>query len=580
MWYDLAGAKPYLTCFHEDVLSAMTKRFIIILLAALAVMLTACRFDAGEPPSNGSDTVTTGDGINPGDDTNQSGANQGGAVALPGGPLPDAEYTPLKTPERYYDYPVHEFIASADYGQIWPYIGGYVDLSFTWGIQSDLFGICDNDGKIICDPVFNEIGVIENDGRMLYAFIKYDRIMGENYYEELKPVTLAAGDGSWAETFDSALWGERSPLEYSPPLEQYYGISSAYWWRDPVKYDYITALRGGKWGVLGWDGSVLLPFKYFEPVCFYEGLASVLSADGKSYIFIDIKGNIVLGPYDAPPRSITGFDFSGERQFITDKILFYEGHAKFYKDGKFGLIDRSGLVVIPAIYDFVTCLNGGIAMLLTYSGGGDTQPLEEIFRIVNDTGTLIAGPASSRYNQIPRNIDGRALIARYDGSISELVAYDGTRTPYRDPREDYMDFAAERFIIGNGKLVLPWDRYHVELINDELYLVFNDLSNTWRFYNNEGDPVSAEKPGRGMLYSYGWETADYVLINVSKPGVWLTVYPAMVYGLDGELLFDGIYYTVMPVADKFMVRGKTTAGLMRKDGSYVIEVSMATFSTD
>ena len=569
-------------------------------MIAAACLLHACHITA--PGATGNGDITQGSGIAaaPGTITTQTPGIEptppfgvetvqppvsesfpvlSGGVLLPNGLLPDGGYTHQATPERYYDNTVLDLIPSAGYGRIWPYIGGYATSNM--GTWSELIGICDDSGRIICDPAYNDVTIIEYGGNRLYAFTKNEVSRSNGHYEDIYVTTIAALDGSWAETFERALWRETSSYEYSPPLHYYGWESRGYQWRDALSYEYITARRGGLWGVIGWDGSVLLPFEYHEPVCFNEGLASVLSANGETYSFIDKTGNTILGPYQAPPRAQDLWDHTGFGIPITSKIMFYEGYAKFYKDGKFGIIDRTGNIIIPAVYDFITCMNGGMAVIVAYGDADDPPYMQERCGIVNSSGDEIVPYTyyNYRYYCGPRYIEGQVVIAQIYNPVGDIIAYDGTKTPYED-NTPYISENGKEYIFRNSDVAFPLSDYLFDYVNYDLIMIYDRYNSTWRLYDFRGNPVSSENPGRLDHWYNDGNRVEYLFINISPPGVWEWPPPVMIYDITGRLLLEDAYYTIKPIEDKFMVRGKSSAGLVDAEGNFIIEASIAAYDVD
>ena len=565
-----------------DPQSLMKLPLIIVVLLTLALasacLFTACHFTAPTPfsPSPSAPPAPTGEETKqqpvsdplPTQPVIEPTPTQSVTVALPNGPVPDSAYTLPQQPAHYYSDTVLELIPSDGYGRIWPYIGGYYDENGMG--SSELIGICDEKGRIICDPVYNDVKLIENNGQSLYAFIKNDLLINEQY-ENMYITTLTPMNGSWTETFERVLWEESNSYEHAT-INDFYGFSRSYQWRDPLRYDYITARRGGRWGVLDWDGTLILPFKYLEPVCFHEGLASVLSEDKETFHFIDITGKNIIGPFQAPPKPYIEYYDSNPGIPVTDKIMFYEGRAKFYENGKYGIIDRSGNIVIPARYGFITCMNGGVAMFVELTPGGEMNPLTESFGVVNDTGAVIAGPTYPGQSVFYSSISGCAVI--YKGNETyEAIAYNGTRTPYENKEPNIVgDF----YVFEGSGLKLPLSKYYVSVINNNLVIVNDRENDTCQLVDYQGNPISPLIPGSLYYQWYGGKTPDYIYINT--PNEWPT--RVMVYSLDGKALLDDAFYTIKPIGDKFMVRGKNTAGLVGKDGSYTIQVSIAVYNID
>ena len=508
-----------------------------------------------------------------------------GGVTLPGQAFPDSAYQLPPAPDRYYANTTHELIPSKEYGRIWPYIGGYSG-SMYYGTANEHIGICDEKGKIICDPMFNEVHIIGNEKNSLYAFIKKEwyyedpEAHPDDYwymYKEIHNTTLSTLDGSRAQTYKRAFWKERSSYEYGA-YSDYWGFSRSFVWRDALEYDYITAWQNGRWGVLDWDGSVLLPFKYREPVCFSEGLAAVLSENGKTIDFINIKGETILGPYEAPPRVVDSWqDYTDEGIPVTDKIIFHDGFAKFYENGKYGIIDKTGRVVVTPSYSFISSMNAGLAMFAIQDEDYGNNQEKGIYGIVNDTGKVILEATEFEFWANPYMVKGEAILPGYSGGNERKIAYDGTITPY-EGSEPYT-YSGDSYIFKNTGAILPVSTHEIHTVNDDLLLIFDRelySPETWRLYDYNLNPVSPERPGLWVNLPYDGSKIEYLLISMTPPwggysGGWQTAYH-QIYDLKGNQLLTGAYDTIIPIGDKYMVRGKSTAGLVDKNGNYIIEV--------
>ena len=91
-------------------------------------------------------------------------------VILPGSELPDKNYSGITPPKRFYADMMLGLVANDKYGEIYPYIGGLINV---WS-DSPLYGFCDKYGRIICDPIYNEVTEwIDNDGKKYYLARKY-----------------------------------------------------------------------------------------------------------------------------------------------------------------------------------------------------------------------------------------------------------------------------------------------------------------------------------------------------------------------------------------------------------------------
>ena len=569
----------------------MKKIFNIIILTALLSVLVACHNSVELSAPNNLWVVT--DGIieithaaeTPSPPAEGTSPKLSGGVLLPNGALPDGEYSPqFSQPGRYYPESVLGLIPSPGYGRIWPYIGEV--LTGRWMNNWYLIGICDADGRIICDPYYNDVEIIEHGEQKLYALIKNRRGTDIRYYDQynygemsvnIYETTICPLDGSWAETYDSLIYREDQYVTEASTSDKFPDHYGWYQWRPAVIYDYITAERDGKWGVLDWDGKVLLPFIYPEPVCFHEGLACILSDDGLTVCFIDIQGETVLGPYEAPPRQPRSYeDYSGDPLLITKNILFNEGLARFYSDGKYGMIDTAGRVIVPAIYEYVTSFADGMAMTVS-TGGENGSPL---FGIINTDGIVIA----ESLKDTPYIRDGKVIID-YNWNTYRGISInsDGERKDYDAAQTSWSSITENTITYADGHTLTIPDAARLEPFGDDWFIAYyrepESTSGTWRLYDENGVAMSEEHPGTSM-----W------MLQVNDDG---TGYFRMfdgyterygnnlrLYDLSGNPILRDTYTEIIPIDGNFMVTDGDWAGLIDGDENYIIRVSIIPFSPD
>lgn len=103
----------------------------------------------------------------------------------------------------------------------------------------------------------------------------------------------------------------------------------------------LAAEKDDRWGYLGLDGTVVIPFAYEEAHSFTDGLAAVQKQGKRGYI--DQSGEVVI-PF-----------------MYEDADNFSEGLALVKKDGKSGYIDKKGDVVIPFQFDDAKKFQTGLA---------------------------------------------------------------------------------------------------------------------------------------------------------------------------------------------------------------------------
>lgn len=97
-----------------------------------------------------------------------------------------------------------------------------------------------------------------------------------------------------------------------------------------------SAKKDGYWGVVDKRGNVVVPFTQEEEILFKEKINYFKNAKGKK-IKIDNKGRL----------------FAANNNSI---IRYYNqyGVAIFKKDGKYGLVDRNDVPILPFVYDSIT----------------------------------------------------------------------------------------------------------------------------------------------------------------------------------------------------------------------------------
>lgn len=186
------------------------------------------------------------------------------------------------------------------------------------------------------------------------------------------------------------------------------------------KYDALTnfhegfaaVIKDGKWGYINSDGEEIIPCKYDGSSPFSEGLACVYVGDENLSIeFIDKKGNTVIKGYCgfamnggmtyAPITFKNGIccvsddkhndiwiDKQGnivDEPQIVDEEFPSDDTERFDEDGKVGVKDTLGNVLIKAKYSYVDSFSEGLA--LAYLHCGDKTIFGYVDKKGNDTFT-------------------------------------------------------------------------------------------------------------------------------------------------------------------------------------------------
>ena len=135
----------------------------------------------------------------------------------------------------------------------------------------------------------------------------------------------------------------------------------------PIKYDKIDffftdakivrAKLNDKWGFIDQTGKVVIPFKYDEVKDDSQG---PFSYEGQETIFLGFRS--IFSP-DAPLTNIAALTSDESWRGFSKRWPWGRGaseDAKVKLDGKWGLIDRTGNVVVPIKYDHLGSFKWGL----------------------------------------------------------------------------------------------------------------------------------------------------------------------------------------------------------------------------
>jgi hypothetical protein len=191
---------------------------------------------------------------------------------------------------------------------------------------------------------------------------------------------------------------------------------------------------GGTYSYIDSTGKVVLSLDNTMgwPSSFRDGRALLVSSDGDELCcrFIDITGDVVLGPYSIAFEFSDGLtvivdddgvttciNTAGETVFTTPYAArnggFSEGLLSVYDEAtdKHGYLDKAGNVVIPFLYDLPGLFSEGLAVVY-YDG---------CFGYINKAGSMVISP---RYRSAYPFNEGLALV--------EMIINDQYRTAYID----------------------------------------------------------------------------------------------------------------------------------------------------
>ncbi|NYR10875.1 WG repeat-containing protein [Psychrobacter sp. BI730] len=192
--------------------------------------------------------------------------------------------------------------------------------------------------------------------------------------------------------------------------------------------------KNGKYGYIDPKGEIVIPFQFDFSGQFSEGLAQVIK-DGKTS-YINKKGSEVISLDDSYDIAVNE-DYSGEYGFanghLTNGVLIVQN-----TEGRYGLLNKQGQLVVPLEYDYIVQLIDSEKMIeregdivkvkknnkygLINSSGEVVLPLE-YEDITSFSDKLLVVKINGKYGLVDEK--GRVVIdLKYDelGAISSNMA--------------------------------------------------------------------------------------------------------------------------------------------------------------
>ena len=438
-------------------------------------------------------------------------------------------------------------------------------------MSGNILGLCDEKGRIVCDPVYNRAEIIEKDGHKLYKLT--DNRQDANR-EDVSRITLATLDGRWAKDYEGVV--------YKFPGSEFFNGCSVQW-RPNLVYDAITVCENGKWGVIDYNGAEILPCRYRNPLCFSGGLAAVLSDDEETYTYIDLNGNKVLGPYETPPLQRLSNLPEPETDPVVAEVstqtlrryyglFFTYDMARCYMNGKFGVIDRSGKMIVPAQYDFIVPLTTGVAETITGTSYEDFK-----YGLIDTSGRVLVELAKDR---IEATADGMVILR----SGNEFVVFD-PKTGEKKPWVNQNRTAGSIMSGPNGvviyresgkKLSIPDATSAILLDNGNIALT-NRGGGTWYIADSDGKRLAGPFKGQAENYRDG-----LIYVNaetVSGHNGTMKSYKTL-YDMAGNRVLPDLYLDILPFDGRYLVRQDSCAGLLDEKGNWVIKAPIYDYLTD
>lgn len=223
---------------------------------------------------------------------------------------------------------------------------------------------------------------------------------------------------------------------------------------------YASMKKDGKWGLIDKTGRVVIDFKYDNQFFYVEGLLGV--KENNKCFYIDIKGNKKI--------AVKGG--------VIDLSPFQNGLAKVSDSNYYGYIDKTGKVVVPISFQYVTNFREGKAI---YMESVDSKE---------------------------RSIDKFGLIDKSGRKITKAI-YDWIAI------DDSTDMTAVSHTYGcgligsNGEVLAPCIYEDISLSNKSSGICSAKLNGKWGYLNKQGKTIIPHKFDSGGEFSEGVAVVKY-----------------------------------------------------------------------
>ncbi len=128
--------------------------------------------------------------------------------------------------------------------------------------------------------------------------------------------------------------------------------------------------KGGKWGIMNEKGKIVIPIQYDAVRYLGYQLFAINKGDIYSNMDATQEGNFAI--FNATGKALTAFAYTG----FLSSVSFENGYASLQtfnsktKENKYGLLDSTGKVAVPVIYDDLVYFSEGLAKVFLKGKNG------------------------------------------------------------------------------------------------------------------------------------------------------------------------------------------------------------------
>ena len=216
-------------------------------------------------------------------------------------------------------------------------------------------------------------------------------------------------------------------------------IQSQYDFLNDVHLGVASFKKAEQWGLVDFHGKELTPAKYQEIKRVYKGVIAAKMAD--KWAIISPLGE-ELSAFEFDEVKIRENSESTVRDFGLKEVDFDEGYLLVSKDGKWGLVDMKGKVIIPTIYDYIYQFTNGVAIV----------KMNEKYGLINAKGTRIS---EIKYDRIEPYVSGTYILANLGVMIFEM-----------DDQQGLLDTNGKKIVSATYELIIPTDDQYFIVLKD------------------------------------------------------------------------------------------------------------------
>ena len=289
------------------------------------------------------------------------------------------------------------------------------------------------------------------------------------------------------------------------------------WSKGVAGFAYMSSKEdgtGGGYMLIDRQGQRLLPETFDDPGVFEEGLAAVCKDQTHQCGAVDEQGHVAVPfDYSRVGAFIDGYTFvekDGKPSILTRSGRLYDWPMQYDRmerhkpdglflvrkeDGKSGVLRGDGKVILPAVYDGVEELSGGLFKMYVYKGG------DMLYGIASADGTILQEPAFYSLEEISDQSTSGFLTAQrvvngdkavLDAKGHPLTEFDVTDIEGGNSAKAWLltERKQKRLLLADGTLIpLPVDTKEYELLADNTVLTGTDSA--YALADKKGNAASA-----------------------------------------------------------------------------------------